>query len=263
MELILFAILTLGLPIVGVMITTIAVQRYAGPAIDKLKMEDMKWEEKAPKVLTQVNIFRSMPAVGVVFGILIFQFYLTSNYQLSGDIESQVFYSAGMMTGFSSFFMCIGMAIFYKEALPEIVEDSNKFGKYLVLASLPITGAIFGLMASILLFIGIGIIGGSPDAIIAENDANSILNSAIIFSILNVSSIFKGYLPTLNREKIKTIDWETIEKTRKAGMTGKYDQNINPDPVFSKKMILTVIPETGLFIGLLIVILNYVTLGIL
>ena len=89
MELILFAILTLGLPIVGVIITTIASYRYAGPAIDKLKMEDMKWEEKAPRILTQVKIFRSMPFVGVRFGMLILQFYFTSSYQLPVEIESQ------------------------------------------------------------------------------------------------------------------------------------------------------------------------------
>jgi len=262
MEIILFAILALGLPIVGVIITTIAVQRYAEPAIDKFKMEDLKWEEKMPRILTQVSIFRTMPFVGVIFGLLIFQFYFTSNYELAGDIETQVYYSAGMMIGFSSLFMCISLAIIYKEALPEIVEDSNKYSRYLVLSSMPITGAIFGLMASILLFMGVGIIGGPPDEIIDVNEANNILNAAIIFSILSVSSIFKGYLPTLVQGKLKTYTQNEIEKIRKAREAGKYDQAIAPDPVFSKKMIFAVIPEAGLMVGLLIVILTYVSIGI-
>lgn len=262
MELILFAILAIGLPLVGVMITTIAVQRYAGPAIDKLKMEDLKWEEKAPIIFTQVNIFRIMPSVGVVFGFFIFQFYFTSSYQLTGEIESQVYYSAGMMIGFSSLFMCISMAIIYKEVLPAIVEDSNKYSRYLVLSSISITGAIFGLLASIILFMGVGVIGGSPGAIIDVNEANNILNVAIIFSILSVSSIFKGYLPTLVQGKLKSYTQNEIEKIRKAREVGKYDSGVSPDPVFSKKMVMAVIPEAGLMVGLLIVILTYVSLGI-
>ena len=159
--------------------------------------------------------------------------------------------------------MCIGMAVFFKEALPEIVEDSNKYAKYLVLSSMPITGAIYGLLAAILLLMGVGALGDTPYVIIDKSDANSIFNAALIFSLLSVSSIFKGYLPSLTQGKIKPIDWDESEKIRKARMAGKYDQNINPDPVFSKKMIMATIPEAGLMVGLLIVILTYVIIGII
>jgi F0F1-type ATP synthase membrane subunit c/vacuolar-type H+-ATPase subunit K len=263
MELILFAIFTLGLPIVGVLITTIASYRYATPAIDKLKMEDMKWEEKITQIKAQINIFRMLPIQGVVFGMLIFQYYYLADNQLPGNIENEICLSAGMFVGVSAFFSCIGMSIYYKEAIPGVIEDSRTYGKYLVLLNMSSTGMIYGLLSAILLLQGVGVIGGEPFVVISKGDALQIFNVALIFSVLSVSSILKGYLPLTIKGKIKSFEGEPSERNENFSLFGPHPVPIPPDHVFTKKLIYALNPEIGLILGLLIVIITFVQVGII
>jgi F0F1-type ATP synthase membrane subunit c/vacuolar-type H+-ATPase subunit K len=268
MDIIIFLFLTIGLPVVGYIICLVALERYSESAIDSFKMGVAKWEDKLPSIKLKLNIFRALPFTGVLFGTLIAVIYFISDPTLQSDIEDDVIYSVGMLIGFSSLFMCLGVAIFYKEAIPNVIEDVNTFARYILLSNISNTAVIYGLLSAILLLMGVGMLGGEPVNVqLTPEDGTRIFNATVIFSILCSSSILKGYLPTLVREKLRKYDQtkedkdKNIPEHQRVDMTQALDYQ--PDPVFNKKMLYSVLPEAGLIVGLFIVILTYTEIGLL
>ena len=225
MDFLVFLLLIIGLPIFGMVVCLISVEHYLGLAIDNLKMSGTKWEDKLPKIKSLINILRIWPITGLFFSFVILIIYLESDYSLSTDIENDILYSVGMMVGASSFFMCLGAAVFYKDSIPGIVGDETTFGRYLVLSTVPMTGAIYGLLSSILLLVGVGLLGEEPVVVITSDDSTRIFNVAIIFSVLNASSIIKGYLPTTVTDKLRTFDVDSNDNIQ-ASISGQ-QQNSN------------------------------------
>jgi F0F1-type ATP synthase membrane subunit c/vacuolar-type H+-ATPase subunit K len=172
-----------------------------------------------------------------------------------------------MLIGSSSLFMCLGIAIFYKEAIPNVMEDDTTFGRYMLLSNISTTAVIYGLLSAILLYIGVGMLGEPVQVQLTPDDGTRILNASIIFSILCSSSIFKGYLPTIVKGKLRKYDWTPIEKDKNIPDYQRRDKvqesDYQPDPVFNRKMLYAVLPEAGLIVGLLIVILTFSQIGVL
>ncbi|MCK5560942.1 MAG: hypothetical protein KAJ51_10130 [Thermoplasmata archaeon] len=258
-----YAILFIGLPFIGVIINLITIQGFLEPAIEKLKTEDSNWEEKIPRINRQINVFRMQPVIGLIFGALTFELYFTTGYELPSNIEDKILMAAGLAVGCSALFMSLGMAIFYKEAIPSVVADERTFGKNLIISNIPMTSAIYGLLITILLYSGIGVIGGDPIKNISEAEATNIFNVFFIFSILSASSILNGYLPTIVKGNLESVDLKTQEKSKQAKPLKSDQSDIPADPVFSKKMIFATVAETPKIIGLLIVIITFVEIGIL
>lgn len=263
MSLVIFSILVVGLPIAGFIISFLAIQRILESAFEDVRTDSIDQNKNRSFLRPKINIFKVFPFVGVVFGAMLLQLYLVSESTLPADIEEKILLSVGLGFGLSVFFMCIGMAVIYREAIPKIIEDQCKFGKYLVLTSLSITTGIYGLLSSILLFMGVGLLGGEPITNITIDDANSIFYRFVFFGLLSSFTILKGYLPTTVKGDIIPIDFEELEKKRKQGLGSSNQMDYTPDPVFTKKMVFGVIPEFPIIIGLFFIILDMVTIGLL
>jgi hypothetical protein len=109
---------------------------------------------------------------------------------------------------------------------------------------------------------GVGIIGKTSMAIKLE-DAERILDVCVIFSILSVFTVLKGYLPTIVKGDLIPIDEKGYKKRAEGGWPSAAPLNVQPDPIFSKKIIYAVIPEVPIIIGLLFVILTFADIGLL
>ncbi len=262
MDVLFCVILLIGLPLLGMIINLIVIQRSLGPAYDKIRYNDADWKEKVSGIKGKINVFRLQPGIGIVFGTLVLILFEMRDSNLPLEIEDNIILASGLLIGFTALFMCIGMSIIYQEAIPKIVEKPGTYPKYLVLSSISKTGSIYGLLLSTLLLMGVGIIGKTSIAIKLE-DAKRILDVCVIFSILSVFTVLKGYLPTTVKGDIIPIDEERYKQKVKGGWPSTTQLNVQPDPIFSKKIVYAIIPEVPIIIGLLFVILTFTDIGML
>ena len=252
MDIVLFGLIVMGLPALGVMIDLIVIQSAWNSALERMRIDDLKWNEKITGLKAKMIVIRVLPVTGVIFGFLIFIFTLLSGVDLNVEVEDKILLASGLAVGLSALFMCVGMAVLSREAVPNIMKDQDLFGKYLMLLSMPMTGAVYGLVCSLLLFMCVGMVGGT-EVDIRVKDASYMLRSYLIFAGLCVFLILKGYLPTRVEGEMKPIPMD-----RK---TGRYARV--PDPVFAKKIIYAVVAEIPLVIGFMIIVISLLNKGLL
>jgi len=258
MDLIIFGLIVLGLPVLGIVIDMIVMQKMLDPAMEKKRLDYKNWDEVRPQIKAKMTVLRTMPFVGLAFGLLMFILVATSDVVLQSEVEEKILLSVGLAVGVSSLFMCIGMAVFFREAIPGIVKEPEIFGKYLIITSLPMTGAVYGLTLSILLIMGVGYLE-PVDVIVSPEDANYLFRAYMIFTGLTAFLILKGYLPTRVKGEMNSI---VMDKSKSRGKGGS-PPTPQPDPVFAKKMIYAVIPEVFLVIGFIIVLMSIMNKGVL
>lgn len=262
MDVTFYAILLIGLPLLGIIINLIVIQRSLGPAYDKIRFNDADWKEKISGIKGKINVFRLQPVTGIVFGISVLILFEMRDSNLPIEIEDKIILASALLVGFTALFMCISMSIIYQNAIPKIVEKPGTYSKYLVISSISKTAAIYGLLLSTLLFMGVGVIGKTSMAIKLE-DAKRILDVCVIFSVLSVFTVLKGYLPTIVKGDLIPIDENGNKRKAKIGWPGTPPLSVQPDPIFSKKIVYAVIPEVPIIIGLLLVILTFNDIGML
>ncbi len=258
MDLLIFGLLVLGLPALGILIDMVVMNKLLVPAMDKKRPDHKNWDEEKTRIKSRIMIMKSMSYVGLAFGLLIFIFAAISEAEFAPKVEQRILLSAGLAVGLSSLFMCIGMALMYREAVPKVVDDPTLFGKYLILTSIPMTSAVYGLTLSILLFLGVGILQ-PVELVLSQSDADYLFYAYLIFSGLSIFTILKGYLPTRYKKSMKTID---IGRIRAARCRGRQPAP-QPDRVFSKKMIIGVIPEIFPVVGFAVILVALMNKGVL
>ncbi len=133
----------------------------------------------------------------------------------------------------------IGLMFAGSSAIAVTAEKPDLFGKLLVLQVLPMTQAVYGLLAAILLMMGVGLLGGTPEIVGATKGMGGLF-IGITIGITGLSAINQG-----------------VVASSSISATGR-----NPD-VAARGIIFTVMPETIAIFGLLVGILLMVGLGFL
>ena len=258
MDLIIFGLIVMGLPALGILIDMIVMQKVLDPAMEQKRLDYKNWDEVRPQIKAKITVLRVMPFVGLTFGILISIFIAISKADLEPAVEDKILLSVGLAVGLSSLFMCIGMAIMFREAIPAIVKDPGLFGKYLIITSIPMTGAVYGLTLSILLLLGVGVFE-PVDIVLTPGDANYLFRAYMIFTGSTVFMVLKGYLPTRVKGEMNSI----VIDEGKAGGRKAGPATPQPDPVFTKKIIYAVIPEVFSVVGFMIVQFSLMNKGVM
>ena len=133
----------------------------------------------------------------------------------------------------------IGLALAGSSAVAVTAEKPELFGKLLVLQVLPMTQSVYGLLTAILLMMGIGLLGGTPE-IVDITTGMGALWIGLAVGLTGVSAINQGMVASSSISAV-----------------GR-----NPD-VAARGIIFTVMPETIAIFGLLVGILLMVGLQLL
>ena len=133
----------------------------------------------------------------------------------------------------------IGLALAGSSAVAVTAEKPELFGKLLVLQVLPMTQSVYGLLTAILLMMGIGLLGGSPETVSITTGMGA-LWIGLAVGLTGVSAINQGMVASSSISAV-----------------GR-----NPD-VAARGIIFTVMPETIAIFGLLVGILLMVGLQLL
>jgi len=132
----------------------------------------------------------------------------------------------------------IGLALAGSSAVAVTAEKPNLFGKLLVLQVLPMTQSVYGLLTAILLMMGVGLLGGTPQANLLQGMGAVWIGLAV--GLTGTSAINQGMVASSSISAV-----------------GR-----NPD-VAARGIIFTVMPETIAIFGLLVGILLMTGLGLL
>ncbi|MCR4422218.1 MAG: V-type ATP synthase subunit K [Exilispira sp.] len=97
---------------------------------------------------------------------------------------------AAILSGIGS---AIGIMIAGRAAAGSLSEDPTKFGKFLPLVALPGTQGIYGFIISFLIFLKLGIIGGTPNETISVSRGLQYIFAAMPIAFAGLfSAIYQG-----------------------------------------------------------------------
>ena len=149
-----------------------------------------------------------------------------------------VILGCALAIGIAGISSAIGLALAGSSAVAVTAEKPNLFGKLLVLQVLPMTQSVYGLLTAILLMMGVGLLGGTPEATLLQGMGAIWIGFAV--GLTGISAINQGMVASSSISAV-----------------GR-----NPD-VAARGIIFTVMPETIAIFGLLVGILLMTGLGFL
>ncbi|MEE8401471.1 MAG: hypothetical protein V3R86_04900 [Candidatus Hydrothermarchaeaceae archaeon] len=198
-----------------------------------------------PKKFGTALVFQALPQTQAIYGLLVGILLLVGGGLLGGTegkaVPIEVGYiaiGAGLATGIAGL-SAIGQGIAASAAVGAASEKPEMFGKGMVFSVLPETQAIYGLLISILLMVGAGLLGGTPNEMSMAVGLAGI-GAGLAVGVAGLSAIGQG-----------------IAAAGGIGTTSEKSE------MFGKGMVFSVLPETQAIYGLLVAILLMVGTGLL
>lgn len=155
------------------------------------------------------------------------------------DYTDLVVIGCVLAIGIAGVASAIGLSLAGTAAVAVTAEKPDLFGKCLVLQVMPMTQSIYGLLTAILLMLGIGLLGGTPESVDATTGKTAILIGLAV-GITGTSAINQGMVASSAICSIAR----------------------NPNNL-ARGIMYTVMPETIAIFGLLVGILLMTGLGLL
>jgi V/A-type H+-transporting ATPase subunit K len=135
-----------------------------------------------PERFGMALVFTVLAETPVIYGLLVALFIITSGWSVNEFHASLPLLGSGVSVGLTGLFSGIGIGIAGSAAIGAISEREDLFGKSLIFAVLPESIVIYGLLISIVIIRGVGLLGGVGTPYQVSNEAAyaSIISSAVV-----------------------------------------------------------------------------------
>jgi len=135
-----------------------------------------------PERFGMALVFTVLAETPVIYGLLVALFIITSGWSVNDFHASLPLLGSGVSVGLTGLFSGIGIGIAGSAAIGAISEREGLFGKSLIFAVLPESIVIYGLLISIVIIRGVGLLGGVGTPYQVSNEAAyaSIISSAVV-----------------------------------------------------------------------------------
>lgn len=165
-----------------------------------------------------------------IYGLLVAILILVTMEGVTDFNQGLAALAAGLSVGVSGFFTGLGEGVAASASIGAIAEREGAFGRTLVITVLPETGAIYGLLLSVLILSGSGFLGES--SVPLEQVGIASMYSAIVLCATSICSYLQG--------RVGASAITALTKN---------------DESFGRNLIFVVLLESVLIYGLLISIL--------
>ncbi|MGC8831765.1 MAG: V-type ATP synthase subunit K [Thermoproteota archaeon] len=135
-----------------------------------------------PERFGMALVFTVLAETPVIYGLLVALFIITSGWSVNDFHSSLPLLGSGVSVGLTGLFSGIGIGIAGSAAIGAISEREDLFGKSLIFAVLPESIVIYGLLISIVIIRGVGLLGGAGTLYQVSSEAAyaSIISSAVV-----------------------------------------------------------------------------------
>jgi len=145
-----------------------------------------------PERFGMALVFTVLAETPVIYGLLVSLFIIMRGNEINSLQTSISLLGSGLSVGLTGLFSGLGIGLAGSAAIGAISEREDLFGKSLVFSVLPESIVIYGLLVSIIIMRGIGILGGSSIRTIGESEALAALVSSIIVCVTGSSGYYLG-----------------------------------------------------------------------
>jgi len=236
----------------GLLIDLIVVRRTLKTVLDQTNLRKKKHSISIKKI----KYLCLFPLIFLIFGIISFIIAFKINSGSFSITNEKILWSLGLAIGIPGLSSCVGLALLFREAIPNIFKKNLLFSNYVVLSYSLITSSIY---VALLCLIQYRILSWE-DNIISHKDVTFILISCGLFAILSALIIFKGYLS--NRIKGQMIPFISPKKNRVSN--NSHDTPYwKKKPVFCKKLFFGLLLELPIMISFFVIMGKMVFLGYL
>jgi len=137
-------------------------------------------------------VFTVLAETPVIYGLLISLFIIMNGSSVNDFNTSISLLGSGLSVGLTGLFSGIGIGIAGSAAIGAISEREDLFGKSLIFTVLPESIVIYGLLVSIVIIRGVGLLGGATPQHIDSASAYTSLLSSIVVCITGGSGYYLG-----------------------------------------------------------------------
>ncbi|MCI4439411.1 hypothetical protein JHC27_06165 [archaeon] len=145
-----------------------------------------------PERFGMALVFTVLAETPVIYGLLISLFIIMSGSSIDNFYSSLSLLGSGISVGVTGLFSGLGIGIAGSAAIGAISERDDLFGKALVFAVLPESIVIYGLLVSIIIMRGIGLLGVNTLYQANSSTAYASLISSAVVCITGGSGYYLG-----------------------------------------------------------------------
>ncbi|MGC8934107.1 MAG: hypothetical protein ACP5HX_04440 [Thermoproteota archaeon] len=145
-----------------------------------------------PERFGMALVFTVLAETPVIYGLLVSLFIIMSGSNVNNFYSSLSLLGSGISVGVTGLFSGLGIGIAGSAAIGAISERDDLFGKALVFAVLPESIVIYGLLVSIIIMRGIGLLGVNTLYQASSSTAYASLISSAVVCITGGSGYYLG-----------------------------------------------------------------------
>lgn len=145
-----------------------------------------------PERFGMALVFTVLAETPVIYGLLVSLFIIMSGSNVNNFYSSLSLLASGISVGITGLFSGLGIGIAGSAAIGAISERDDLFGKALVFAVLPESIVIYGLLVSIIIMRGIGLLGANALYQASSSTAYASLVSSAVVCITGGSGYYLG-----------------------------------------------------------------------
>ncbi|MEM0003101.1 MAG: hypothetical protein QXS21_03610 [Thermoproteota archaeon] len=145
-----------------------------------------------PERFGMALVFTVLAETPVIYGLLVSLFILMSGSNINDFYSSLSLLGSGISVGVTGLFSGLGIGIAGSAAVGAISERDDLFGKALVFAVLPESIVIYGLLVSIIIMRGIGLLGVNTLYTASSSTAYASLVSSAVVCVTGGSGYYLG-----------------------------------------------------------------------
>ncbi len=242
MDILLVAMIAIGLPLIAAMISTVRIWNSYTSLLEETEEEDWELVEKYREEKPKIMIFLALQFPSVMYGILctILLFFASEN--ISTTLLADLSISVAILIGVSGFMANIGTGLISVEAAKIIPKDPMQFGRYTIFAVLPHTMAIHGLLLAILFMTFTGALGAEEANLAPSFYSGYLPYIAMIYAPTSVSGALSGYL-----------------STKGGPLEGSFEKVLK---AFKKKLMFSGLGQLPGLIGLMAAVVMMINIGL-
>jgi V/A-type H+-transporting ATPase subunit K len=137
-------------------------------------------------------VFTVLAETPVIYGLLVSLFIIMNASSVNDFNTSISLLGSGLSVGLTGLFSGLGIGIAGSAAIGAISEREDLFGKSLIFTVLPESIVIYGLLVSIVIIRGVGLLGGAIPHHIDSASAYTSLLSSVIICVTGGSGYYLG-----------------------------------------------------------------------
>lgn len=145
-----------------------------------------------PERFGMALVFTVLAETPVIYGLLVSLFIIMRGSNVNNFYSSLSLLGSGISVGLTGLFSGLGIGIAGSAAIGAISERDDLFGKALVFAVLPESIVIYGLLVSIIIMRGIGLLGAGTLYQASSSTAYASLVSSAVVCITGGSGYYLG-----------------------------------------------------------------------